>query len=295
MKAIKLIIIFNFLINFSPAQENPSYVNSNIKEINSYLSKTRDYFKDSLKFKANSEAVYEFEKLLEKPEAFNYNYDSLKHISVLESENEKLRIFTWNIMKEDMTNKFFGYIQYYNDELYYFYKLHDKTGEKKAVKKNYSNNKNWFGAIYYEIVSKKCEDKTIYTLLGWKGKNALIQNKVIETLHFSLNNEPVFGKNNFRFKNNLKNRVVFKFSAKVQMILRYNEKQDLIVCDHLAPGNPELEGNFQFYGPDYSYDAFKFQNCLWNFKSNIDPNIAINYKKDKKIEKLDRREHSKDF
>lgn len=79
------------------------------------------------------------------------------------------------------------------------------------------------------------------------------------------------------------------------MILRYNEQEDIIVCDHLSPGNPKMKGKYEYYGPDFSYDAFDFEKGKWFHKSDIDPDVAINYKKNKNIEQLKKRDPSKDF
>ena len=54
------------------------------------------------------------------------------------------------------------------------------------------------------------------------------------------------------------------------MSLRYNEKKKMIVFDHLSPSNQMLKNNYEFYGPDMTYDAYKFQNNSWNFLKNIE-------------------------
>jgi len=289
---IPFFILFQAVLGM--AQQEDYYVRESISEINYLLENAKDYYEDE-DIKENNNSVLEImRELMEEPDAFSINFDSLSQISVLESKDGKLRIFSWNIMFQDMTNKFFGFIQYMNNDQYFWYELKDKTDYEKE-KNKYNFHNQWFGAIYYKMIEKKHKGKTIYTLIGWKGKDGLIQQKVIESLEFTHKSLPLFGGKRFKIKNDVRNRIIFNFSAKVQMLLRYNAKQDLIVCDHLAPGKAGMEGHFEYYGPDYSYDAFEFQRGRWFYLSDIDPNKAINYKKNKKVERLKNREPEKEF
>jgi hypothetical protein len=54
------------------------------------------------------------------------------------------------------------------------------------------------------------------------------------------------------------------------MSLRYDPTHKRIVFDHLSPSKPSYEGNYEFYGPDFSYDAFTFIDNTWVLVENID-------------------------
>jgi hypothetical protein len=54
------------------------------------------------------------------------------------------------------------------------------------------------------------------------------------------------------------------------MSLRYQENKDWIVFDHLAPSQTSLEGQYEFYGPDFTFDAFQWEKKRWVFKANVD-------------------------
>ena len=43
------------------------------------------------------------------------------------------------------------------------------------------------------------------------------------------------------------------------MTLRWDEKEKLIIWDHLAPIESKYEGMPEFYGPDFTHDALKFK------------------------------------
>jgi hypothetical protein len=54
------------------------------------------------------------------------------------------------------------------------------------------------------------------------------------------------------------------------MSINYDERLDMIVFDHLAPFEPILSGNFAFYGPDGSFDGFKFENGSFRWYRDVD-------------------------
>ena len=63
---------------------------------------------------------------------------------------------------------------------------------------------------------------------------------------------------------------MFEFNAKLTMTLRYNATSESIVFDHLAPKEDFLDKQYQFYGPDLSYDAFIYRRGKWNFEEEVD-------------------------
>jgi hypothetical protein len=53
------------------------------------------------------------------------------------------------------------------------------------------------------------------------------------------------------------------------MSLRF-EADNFIVFDHLSPVSPEYKDNYQYYGPDFSFDSFNFEKGSWILKNDID-------------------------
>ena len=43
-----------------------------------------------------------------------------------------------------------------------------------------------------------------------------------------------------------------------------------IIYDHLSPTSPQLEGMYDFYVPDGSYDAFKWEKGKWVYIKDFD-------------------------
>ena len=65
-------------------------------------------------------------------------------------------------------------------------------------------------------------------------------------------------------------RIIFEYARQVSMGLNYDPKLNMIVFDHLAPPDIKLKGNFEFYGPDMSYDGYKLTNGRWKLVEDIE-------------------------
>ena len=230
------------------------------------------YDNDTEGEKINNKITEKFEQLLGIEGSFSYPFDSLRHIGKIVSKDKKLRIYTWNLPYINGTHKYFGFIQYYppKERNFLLYKLIDSSDDYKSPENLILTDTSWLGALYYEIIDKKYEGDTYYTLLGFDFNNLLTAKKIIEILYFKDNKIPVFGKPVFNYRNILCNRIIFEYSAKVSMSLKYKKDLNMIVFDHLSPSKPSYEGHFMYYGPDFSYDGLIFENGVWNEVKDID-------------------------
>jgi hypothetical protein len=204
------------------------------------------------------------------PEAFVYPFDSLKFLGRVSSNDENVRILTWNLPSIDKTNLYFGYVLYKptKNEIQVF-RLNDFNHALSVDELTQQSSETWYGCLIYDIIDIKFSGETWYTLLGYDPGNMFTTRKLIDILWFR-DNTPVFGKPIFRTKKTIQNRVFFEYSARAQMTLTWDQRLDMIVSDHLAPSDPAYQGNFRYYGPDFSYDGFKFANGMWEFHENID-------------------------
>ena len=190
--------------------------------------------------------------------SFNYSFDSLKRISIIKSTDNAFRIITWFLPNNDGTYRYYGTIQMgiANGGLKLFPLTdHPNFEDQNAI----TTNKSWFGSRYYEMIPVLVNGKQpYYILLGWKGNTAKTTKKVIDVLSFE-KGEPIFGKNIFETEKNaaLKNRVVFEYNKQNTMTLKVDQNVNMIVFDHLAPYDPKMVGNFEYYGSDLSFDGYR--------------------------------------
>lgn len=235
---------------------------------------------DSVKYVTNKKVTNLIESVLKIDESFDYPFDSLKTIAHYHSPDKFFRFYNWILPKTDGTYEYFGYLQYKDKKKKKFVTvpLKDFSASLEKPEKVILSPDKWYGSLYYKIVvNKKWFGKKYYTLLGWKGFNARSNKKVIDVLTFT-NGKPKFGSSIFKIKKETKSRVVFQYTRDAVMSLRYDESDKVIIYDHLSPSRDDLKGQYEYYGPDLSYDALKFEKGKWQLIENYD---ARNSRSDK--------------
>lgn len=289
-----LVFIFCTLFTSVSAQTNLSGDASTVADqqlLKSICTRLFSAKTDEDKKKYNQELLTTFENILSKPQSFDISFDSLKNdMAILVSPDHQFRIINWNIEKSDKTYEYFGFIQSKHtvaekggrlkkkNETIQLYPLIDKSQEIKNPENAITDNKKWFGMLYYKIVVKKTKTKTYYTLLGYDLNDQYSKRKIIDVLTFDNNGTPRFGADIFVMEKKFPKRVIFEYAATCNMSLRYNSQKDSIVFDHLAPTQPQLEGQYQYYCTDFSYDGFGFKRGKWNYGTDLN---ATNEKDEK--------------
>lgn len=225
------------------------------------------------KDEANIYIINKLENILKSPMSIDLKFDSLKYLSVLKADNSLLKIYTWQVIGKDRA-KYYGFIQTVNKRnKITLTKLNDESEyNSKDADKQLFDNDNWYGALYYKLITFKIKKSNpYYILLGINVNDKITNKKIIETLSFSKKNKPVFGADLFKIESVKQKRIIFEYSDFVTMSLRFDEKLKAIVFDHLSPSDPSLKGKYMYYGPDFSYDAFIIKKKKWVLFENINP------------------------
>lgn len=271
------LLLLSFTFSGINAQEANTDFESNEAELKSLFNSlfARDsvrYLKtDDEKIKLNDSILGVFKKTLALDNSIKYPFDSLKHVGKLPSADKKIRLITWNLKFRDGTFKYYGFVQYNNIKKgkTITFPLIDKSDSIANPEDVVLSYYNWFGALYYQVHEYTDKGKTLYVLFGWDGNNYYTNKKIIDILSFNKNGKPVFGKSVFKTEKKLKKRVIFEHALKTSMTCKFNESVDAIVFDHLSPIKKSQTGNFQFYGPDGSYDGFRLEKGKWVYIPNI--------------------------
>jgi hypothetical protein len=217
------------------------------------------------------------EKYASSDSVFRHKFTNLRFLGQISSPDSLVKIITWNLILEDGGNRYFCYFirRPKTGEKSTLYKLTGTYNEAPIRTDTIYSKSNWYGALYYDIRPFTTGMVTTYILLGIDYGNSFITRKLIDVLTFGSDGTLIFGKRCFSDDNSIKSRVVFEFAAKVVMSLRFNSDRS-IVFDHLSPSSPEYINNHQFWGPDFTFDSYAFENGLWRLKSNIDVRIEKN-------------------
>ena len=261
----------SFSIN-SFAQNTTDILTSYEDTLKKIAPKILNSKEDREKYHANEKFTEILERALDIENSFEYPFDSLVTIARLPAPDKSFRIFNWNLPRNDGTFEYFGFVQAYHkkSKTYKLYRLTDRLPQITSPEDQILGHDEWYGAHYYKIILKKQKGKKYYTLLGWDGNDRLTTRKIIDILYFPRGGRPKFGTPIFNMGKVVKKRVIFEFNSQAIMSLRYDEDKKLIIFDHLSPPDPSLEGQYQYYGPDGSYDALKFKKGKWVLMEDFD-------------------------
>ncbi len=219
---------------------------------------------DPSKIKIDKLIYNEIETNIETYEEF----DSLKKIQGLFSvisDDGFVKIMTWGYRLSDKSNRYSGVINYYLKETgrYYTERLTHSPLNQEELESKIVTSEQWYGAVYYDMVSKKYKGRNYYLLLGYDGYNDFINIKLIDALVLEEDAFAKFGSPIFGSVPGSLNRLVYRYGERLSMLLKYDRENKVIVWDHLSPSKRELNGYFEYYGPDMTYDALKFEKGMW--------------------------------
>jgi hypothetical protein len=202
---------------------------------------------------------------------FNHRFTNLRYLGQITSPDSLVKIITWNLILDDGGNRYYCYFvrRTAKDRKAILYKLSGIYNEIPERTDTIYSESNWYGALYYDLRPFETGGEKCYALLGIDYGNSFITRKIIDVLSFEQGNSLVFGKKCFTDGKQLLSRVIFEYTSKAVMSLKF-ERNDMIVFDHLSPATPELKDNRQFYGPDFSFDSYVLENGFWKLKSDID-------------------------
>jgi hypothetical protein len=294
-KRLATLLLLLFLLSFSGfSQEHKILLqfNDSLSSLHSKIVKAKD---DSTRQFLNVIYRNTLKRAIEAPGSYSFPFDSLKSLSKLTSPDGAFRIYNWNLPLTDGSNRYFCFFQIRNTKNKNSYRILELTNRSDSIPDPEHvalEIKNWYGALYYKIVPEKTGSNTIYTLLGWEGKNPSENQKIIEILTFDNKGLPHFGKKIFNKYLEGKNlRVIFKYSPLATMVLRFEDQSiskgkkwnsrthrfdeshteaSLIVCDRLVTVDA-IEGKGIVIAPAGDvYDGFIFENGRWNFLQAVD-------------------------
>ncbi|RAJ82170.1 hypothetical protein CLV59_104395 [Chitinophaga dinghuensis] len=204
--------------------------------------------------------------------SFKYAFDSLRTISIQYPKDSTFRIFTWALERENGFYRHYGAIQMNTADgqlkLFPLFDASDYITNTDTI----TDNKYWYGCLYYHIEQRHYFNQEYYTLFGWDANNPRSQKKIAEMLTFK-NGQPVFGGPFFSYsqdsiKQPTKNRFILEYKKESSISLNYNKEMDMIVFDHLISESNEPEKKFTLVS-DMDYEGFKWMMGKWTHVEKI--------------------------
>ena len=189
-------------------------------------------------------------------------------VGTIKSDDKKISGYSFNTILDNGKYKYGFVLAVLEKGGNYNVKVYTDNGEIPQTKEKY-NSLNWYGALYYKVISVKYKGKTHYLLLGLQQPYLGVSTKVIEPLIVA-EKDFILGDNIFSVPYQNYRRILFQHGSKSTMVLNFEKRNGRIVFDHLSPSSPEYEGVYQAYGPDFTYDAFEFKKGKWEFKEMVE-------------------------
>lgn len=251
--------------------------NTRERELSVLLDSLRGSLKNERKDFWNKQFKILVDQTLHEPTAFDLTFTKLRTLGVIDSPDKLVRIVNWNVEQEDGTQKYFAYVLHRNslkETKHKVIELVDNSMMLPAKPEETLEANMWYGALYYQIIPVEKANKTYYTVLGWDGGTRMSNTKLIDVMYFT-GNSLKLGYPLFKSGGVTQKRLFFEHSERTVMSLRYEEEYKRIIFDHLMPETPTMEGFYEFYVPDMSYDAFILDNNRWVLKEDV---IGINKK-----------------
>lgn len=279
---VKLFFTFSIFFSFSLfAQTNSTPLAQKEKEVKAYLTKLRTAHDDSSLLKSNKAFASAFYEALQLKGAFNYSFSSFhKSIGDIYSQDHLVRIISWNVQMTDKSQYYFAFILKRDDhrkEEVTVTQMHRKNQDLSQLTNRTINKNNWYGGLYYKIIDANRGGRDLYTVLAYCTNQKDVSTKMIDILSFRHGipelGYPLFTTDNRRER---PKRIIFQYSHKATMSLRYDAGRKMIIFDHLSPQTASMKGIRAYYVPDFSYDGYAWNGRKWLLKKDI---IAINKKK----------------
>lgn len=223
---------------------------------------------DSIRIASNNSFSLKLAEILGQKNSYAISFDSLTNISIVRSDDNRLRIFTWILPSVDRnSNTYYGFIQLQNDDSVLLLTLTDSTPQIRKPESEILSPARWYGAIYYSILSTKKGSKIIYTLLGWKAINREATQKIVEIVSVEGGKAMSFGLPVIKNGSVYRKRLIFTYTSQASMVLRYEKKFGGIVFDHLGQNKNQPDVTA---GPGGTYDGLKWKKGRWILYRDID-------------------------
>ncbi len=221
---------------------------------------------------------------------YDDNLDAVTNMMRLEGGDD-FRIYTWLMPDSVYQNRHFGLVAAKNEkgEIEITH-LKDKADEIPQAQFKILKADKWLGALYYKIIPTKNKGETTYTLLGFS-PNPKLNKKVIEVIKIDEKGRPKFGAKVFKIEQfqdqtfrQAPMRLILQYNGDVSASVRWNEEEEMIVMDHLAPPDANMKGLYSMYGPTMTYDGLAWKKGWWELENLVD----FNSRQDVKIVPPDR-------
>ncbi len=270
MRTFIIYIILFIAFSTDVARSQPPKKDTSIV-LEKLFNRLVDNYNDNERIRINDSIRLIIDSYVKSDTVFGHRFTNLRYLGQIMSPDSLLKIITWNLVLENEPGRLYCYFirRHESGKESIIYRLSSAYRENQVMLDTTYTESDWYGALYYDLKPYKTEDERCWVLLGIDYGNPYISRKIIEVLSFKPDNSIVFGRKWFASGVEKKYRAVFEYASNATMSLRFRSDSS-IVFDHLVPFSLSHKDDRQYYGPDYSFDAYNFENGLWKLTINVD-------------------------
>jgi hypothetical protein len=230
-----------------------------------------DNYNDNDRIRINDSIRMILDGYVKSDTVFSHRFTNLRYLGQIVSPDSLLKIITWNLVLVNEPGRYFCYFIRKQEPgtKNIIYRLSANYNEIPIKTDTTYSEPEWYGALYYDLKPYIIDNRRCWVLLGIDYGNAVISRKIIEVLNFTPEDAIVFGRKWFVTGEDKMYRAIFEYASNAMMSLKFRSDSS-IIFDHLVPFSPTLKEDRQYYGPDYSSDAYNFENGLWKLIINVD-------------------------
>lgn len=271
----KPLFLFISLLLFSFAELHAQQISAaDLKKLqqkeDSLKQLVKNVYVDSLtagRMRSDSQFVKTLVRSLLIKNSFYFPFDSVQGVSKIYSPDSLFRIFSWSISYDDFYSRQKGAIQFKTANgslklvpLMDYYEFTPKPLDSVRT------NRNWIGAVYYNMIKTEHNGKNYYTLFGFDDHSVRTSKKWIDVLHFDAKGQPQFGVP-FTFENDSIKRPVqyrhsIEYKKEASTYVNYDSDLKMIILDHLISETDEPDKAYTMV-PDGDQEAFVWKGGKW--------------------------------
>lgn len=291
-----LLVGFGFRLPLSGME----LVESRISELNRLFSWIYACPED-VRWNASDSFLMEAKAVMEAFEGQDFPFERVRNLNYFKAGNGDFRMLNWGIPSSSGTVSYKALLQVRRKSRgdYVIYDLSDMSVYQPYPEQLELDPQSWWGAFYYQCIEQEAGGRTYYTFLGWNAGQELYQQSVIEVMTVKPDGQVRFGASLFvnrgripgsdRVDKSIRDqdvkRVVFRFSKRTGMILRYDyqtyvtrnargkrveKKDNMIIFDKLMPEQASMADDYAYYIPEGGrYQSFVFEGNKWRLQEEV--------------------------
>ncbi len=216
---------------------------------------------------------------LRTPDSWSYPFEKLaQKINIIYPEDKAFRIFNWAIAPNEAIRHYYGAIQLPGTQLK-LYGLVDYSNELgKGAQDSVFTGGHWMGGLYYRIIAKEVDGRTLYTLFGHNAASPVSTRKFLDVLDLTPAGPKfgaqIFGIRSDNFPAQKVNRFVLEYKKDVQASMNWDPEMNAIFFDRLSSQVNDPNRKYTFI-PSGQYDGFRWSGNQWLFVQDLIPVMQL--------------------